>query len=372
MKDNLDDDGFPYDGARLNSGDIIIGKHAEEGADHSIKLKHGEKGSVQKVVLSANDDGKNFTTVSLRHVRIPSLGDNFSSMHGQKGVLGFLESQENFPFTIQGIVTDIVINPHAFPSRQTPGELLEAALGKGIALGGSVEYVTSFSTPTIETRTDQLHMCGFSRWGNERVYDRLTGEKVESLMFMGLTFYQKLVHISEDKVRGTVSKGLVIPLTEIQKHGECDPEVSSASQASRFSTAPFSPIIVVTNGWNAILRGLDIAHPVAKSMIELTRLGMRKLVTELHQSLLFLLVRVYGVLFEGDFHRQMVVNNHYTEWSWIDFHTLLRRSHFCPFLVFEKDDALSWNGTNENMHEHGEDDPQDALEALRKKTASRD
>ncbi|GKB68585.1 DNA-directed RNA polymerases IV and V subunit 2-like protein, partial [Tanacetum coccineum] len=149
MKDNLDDDGFPYDGARLNSGDIIIGKHAEEGADHSIKLKHGEKGSVQKVVLSANDDGKNFTTVSLRRVRIPSLGDNFSSMHGQKGVLEFLESQENFPFTIQGIVTDIVINPHAFPSRQTPGEPLEAALGKGIALGGSVEYVTSFSTPTI-------------------------------------------------------------------------------------------------------------------------------------------------------------------------------------------------------------------------------
>ncbi|GJZ98480.1 DNA-directed RNA polymerases IV and V subunit 2-like protein [Tanacetum coccineum] len=207
MKDNLNDDGFPYDGARLNSGDIIIGKHAEEGADHSIKLKHDEKGYVQKVVLSANDDGKNFTTV-----RIPSLGDNFSSMHGQKGILGFLESQENFPFTTQGIVTDIVINPHAFPSRQTPGELLEAALGKGIALGGSVEYVTSFSTPTIETRTDQLHMCGFSRWGNERVYDRLTGEKVESLMFMGLTFYQKLVHISEDKVRYR-NKGPVYPLT---------------------------------------------------------------------------------------------------------------------------------------------------------------
>nr|GEV33554.1 DNA-directed RNA polymerases IV and V subunit 2-like [Tanacetum cinerariifolium] len=210
--DNLDDDGFPYVGARLKSGDIIIGKHAEAGADHSIKLKHGEKGSVHKVVLSANDDGKNFATVSLRQVRSPSLGDKFSSMHGQKGVLGFLESQENFPFTIQGIVPDIVINPHAFPSRQTPGQLLEAALGKGIALGGSMKYATPFSTPTVETITDQLHRCGFLRWGNERVYDGRTGEKVESLVFMGPTFYQKLVHMSEDKVKFR-NIGPVHPLT---------------------------------------------------------------------------------------------------------------------------------------------------------------
>lgn len=90
-------------------------------------------------------------------VRTPCLGDKFSSMHGQKGVLGFLESQENFPFTKQGIVPDIVINPHAFPSRQTPAQLLEAALGKGIALGGGLKYATPFSTPTVEDITAQLH-----------------------------------------------------------------------------------------------------------------------------------------------------------------------------------------------------------------------
>lgn len=210
--DSLDDDGFPYVGANLQSGDIIIGRHAESGADHSVKLKHTERGMVQKVMLSANDDGKNFAVVSLRQVRSPCLGDKFSSMHGQKGVLGFLEAQENFPFTKQGIVPDIVINPHAFPSRQTPGQLLEATLGKGIACGGSLRYATPFSTLSVEAITEQLHRAGFSRWGNERVYNGRTGEMIRTLIFMGPTFYQRLVHMAEDKVKFR-NTGPVHPLT---------------------------------------------------------------------------------------------------------------------------------------------------------------
>lgn len=210
--DSLDDDGFPFIGASLQNGDIVIGRCAESGADHSIKLKHTERGMVQKVMLSANDEGKNFAVVSLRQVRSPCLGDKFSSMHGQKGVLGFLESQENFPFTIQGIVPDVVINPHAFPSRQTPGQLLEAALGKGIACGGSLRYATPFSTLSVDDITDQLHRAGFSRWGNERVYNGRTGEMVRSLIFMGPTFYQRLIHMAEDKVKFR-NTGPVHPLT---------------------------------------------------------------------------------------------------------------------------------------------------------------
>ncbi|KZV37782.1 DNA-directed RNA polymerase IV and V subunit 2-like [Dorcoceras hygrometricum] len=210
--DSLDDDGLPFVGANLQTGDIIIGKHSNSLVDHSIKLRHTERGMVHKVVLSANDDGKNYAVVSLGQVRSPCLGDKFSSMHGQKGVLGFLESQENFPFTKQGIVPDIVINPHAFPSRQTPGQLLEAALGKGVALGGALKYATPFSTPSVEDITAQLHRLGFSRWGHERVYDGRTGEAVRSLIFMGPTFYQRLTHMAEDKVKFR-NTGPVHPLT---------------------------------------------------------------------------------------------------------------------------------------------------------------
>ncbi|KAF2313024.1 hypothetical protein GH714_008800 [Hevea brasiliensis] len=138
---------------------------------------------------------------SLLQARSPCLGDKFSSMHGQKGVLGFLATQENFPFTRQGIVPDIVKNPHAFPSRQTPGPLLEASLGERIACGGLMRYASPFSTISVEAITDQLHGAGFPRWGNERVFNGRTGEMVHSLIFMGPTFYQRLVHMAEDKVK---------------------------------------------------------------------------------------------------------------------------------------------------------------------------
>ncbi|KAL9678938.1 hypothetical protein QQ045_016790 [Rhodiola kirilowii] len=162
---------------------------------------------VQKVVLSFNDDGRDFGIVSLRQVRSPCLGDKFASMHGQKGVIGFLESQENFPFTLKGIVPDIVINPHAFPSRQSPGQLLEAALGKGIACGGHVKYATPFSTPSVDDIQEQLHRAGFKRYGNERVYDGRTGETISTLIFMGPNFYQRLTHMAEDKVQFILSPG---------------------------------------------------------------------------------------------------------------------------------------------------------------------
>ncbi|VAI88535.1 unnamed protein product [Triticum turgidum subsp. durum] len=210
--DSLDIDGLPYIGASLQTGDIVIGKVSESGEDHSRKLMHTERGMVDKVVLSANDDGKNSAVVTLRQVRQPCVGDKFASMHGQKGVVGLLDSQENFPFTCQGIVPDIVINPHGFPTRQTPGQLLEAALGKGIALGGMSRFATPFTTPSVDVITEQLHKAGFSRWGSESVLNGHNGERTRSLVFMGPTYYQRLTHMAEDKVK-LRNTGPVHPLT---------------------------------------------------------------------------------------------------------------------------------------------------------------
>ncbi|XP_020519928.1 DNA-directed RNA polymerases IV and V subunit 2 isoform X1 [Amborella trichopoda] len=232
--DSLDDEGLPYIGASMKEGDIIIGRYVDSASDRSIKLKHTEKGIVQKVVLSANDENK-LAVVQLRQVRTPCLGDKFSSMHGQKGVVGFIEAQENFPFTRQGIVPDIVINPHAFPTRQTAGQLLECALGKGICCTREenvkdnpkdksktgrkkaetperLKYATPFSTASFDDITDQLQRYGFSRWGTERVYSGRTGEMQKSLIFIGPTFYQRLVHMAEDKMKFR-NTGPVHPLT---------------------------------------------------------------------------------------------------------------------------------------------------------------
>ncbi|KAL5730517.1 DNA-directed RNA polymerase [Ranunculus cassubicifolius] len=208
----LDDDGLPFLGAKLKSGDAIISKCGDAGSEKSTKLKHTEGGMVQNVILSANNEGTNFASVSLRQVRAPLVGDKFSSMHGQKGVIGLLESQENFPFTHQGLVPDIVINPHAFPSRQTIGQLLEAALGKGIACNGMTKHATPFTTPSVTEIAQQLHQAGFARWGHEKVISGLYGHMIYHLMFMGPTFYQRLLHMSEYQVK-TRSVGPVNPYT---------------------------------------------------------------------------------------------------------------------------------------------------------------
>ncbi|GLJ17287.1 hypothetical protein SUGI_0300040 [Cryptomeria japonica] len=212
--DKLDEDGLPYIASNLYSGDILIGKVDPQSSDSnfSLKLKHTEKGRVDQVVMAINDDGRKFARVRLREVRCPSLGDKFSSMHGQKGVVGFIEEQENMPFTKEGIVPDLIINPHAFPSRQTPGQLFESALSKVISSSGVVRDATPFKSMTIEYITEQLHRCGYEQWGKEQMYNGRTGSKMRSKIFIGPTYYQRLVHMAEDKLKYR-NQGPVHPLT---------------------------------------------------------------------------------------------------------------------------------------------------------------
>lgn len=215
----IDEDGFPHLGDYLEKGDIIIGKlTAEMGnpklADSSQRLRAHENGRVDQVLLSSEEDGHRIAKVRLRCSRRPQAGDKFSSMHGQKGVIGAVLNQEDLPFTRQGVVPDIIINPHALPNRQTVGQLLESLLGKLMAVRGTQQSVAPFQKQSATRKfMDQLHQSEYQRGGSESMTNGTTGMRLNSLISIGATFYQRLDHMVEDKIKYRGSGGPVDALT---------------------------------------------------------------------------------------------------------------------------------------------------------------
>ena len=211
--DKLDDDGLICPGTRVSGDDIIIGKTAPlpeddtavlskrfSKKDCSTDMKHAETGIIDQVLLTTNDQGLRFVKLRVRSMRTPQVGDKFSSRHGQKGTVGMTYTQEDMPFTCEGITPDIIVNPHAIPSRMTIGQLVECIMGKVAACMGKEGDATPFTPVTAEDISSMLHKCGYQKRGNEVMYNGHTGRMLDAQIFIGPTYYQRLKHMVDDKI----------------------------------------------------------------------------------------------------------------------------------------------------------------------------
>ena len=219
---NLQAEGLPEVGSYLEFGDPYYCVIDDiEGRDKLGKHKERERAYVQAVRAIGSDSGKaedNKASITLRFNRNPVIGDKFSSRHGQKGVLSILWPQEDMPFSESGMTPDVIINPHAFPSRMTIGMLVESMAGKSGALHGMFQDATPFSFHesgdkiSIDYFGEQLQAAGFNYYGSEPLYSGVSGCLMEADLYIGVVFYQRLRHMVSDKYQVRAS-GAVNPLT---------------------------------------------------------------------------------------------------------------------------------------------------------------
>jgi len=253
--DKLDTNGFIPENELVENRDVIIAKtipikenrndptKTVKYEDQSKTFRTTEETYIDKNYTGRNGDGYNFAKVRVRVLRKPVLGDKFSSRHGQKGTCGNIIQECDMPFTKNGLRPDIIINPHAIPSRMTIAQLKETLLGKVLLELGMFGDGTSFGNLDIKTICSELLKLGYESYGNEVMYNGLTGEQLETSIFIGPVFYQRLKHMVNDKQHSR-SIGPMVNLTRQPAEGrsrdggfrigEMERDVMIAHGASRF------------------------------------------------------------------------------------------------------------------------------------------
>ncbi len=229
----LEEDGIIASESRVSGGDILIGKTSpprfmEEyreldssgpyRRDTSIGVRPSETGVVDTIILTQSAEGGKMFKVRIRDMRLPEIGDKFASRHGQKGVVGLLAKAEDLPYTADGISPDVLINPHAFPSRMTVGMMMESITGKAAAIRGRKVDASAFVGEKVDEVKSVMKDAGFKYSGKEIMYDGRTGKQFPVEVFIGVVYYQKLHHMVADKIHAR-ARGQVQMLTKQPTEG---------------------------------------------------------------------------------------------------------------------------------------------------------
>tara|TARA_R100001163_G_C5068378_1_gene208532 strand:- start:2687 stop:7705 length:5019 start_codon:yes stop_codon:yes gene_type:complete len=284
--EHLNDDGFAKIGSYVKTNDVLIGKYVKlkdeiksitgkriTHNDISVQVKPGDFGFVDKRIPSMgsvknlNADNNPFCKVRISQLRKPVIGDKLASRMAQKGTVGLLLAEEDMPFTDSGMVPDIVMNPHALPSRMTVGQMLECIFGKAACLEAEVKDATPFTHFDQEEIHNTLERFGYEKNGEEVMYNGFTGEMMKTTIFIGPVYYQRLKHMVKDKIHARAT-GRVNNLTKQSVEGRnqggglrfekaCVEVKSLQVPAYRGNTIKFRERPVLTNRKSLFSKHLD-------------------------------------------------------------------------------------------------------------------
>jgi len=205
---HLDRYGIIRENVALDDKMVVIGKVSSSTEDSDIVMdssvfpKKGQLGFVDKSFITEGEEGFRIAKVRVREERLPAIGDKMASRSGQKGTVGLIIPEDDMPFCADGTRPDLIINPHALPSRMTIGQLIECLLGKVCISYGGFGDCTAFQTkgPNTKVYGEALVNAGFHSSGNQILYNGMTGEQLYSEIYMGPTYYMRLKHMVKDKI----------------------------------------------------------------------------------------------------------------------------------------------------------------------------